>query len=227
MDYVSVISVRMTAWSLCKCIWETDVWVDKEEDDVVCDGVLCRWRSPGYSPGARSLFHAAQTQPALHRGKHQSVLSRAQSEGFPSPITTMILTHTHTHRQGHARKLHICSKAYKRMLPHTHTHASTHRVGLFLLHTLTCPQCPPSVYSWRPRCWYHLILSQLHQPTPYTPQQELFFFFPYTCTCVLSVFFVSFNQYLGLYHSRYPNKYKINIHMNTIWLPPMSRGFWQ
>lgn len=64
-----------------------------------------------------------------------------------------------------------------------HTHA--HRVGLFLLHTLTCPHCPPSVYSWRPRCWYHLILSQLHQPTPCSPLKELFFFFPYSRICIL------------------------------------------
>lgn len=42
VDDVSVMSVCMSAWSLSKYIREIDVWARQREDDVVCDGVLCR-----------------------------------------------------------------------------------------------------------------------------------------------------------------------------------------
>ena len=166
---------------------------------------LCRWQSPGCSLGARSLFHAAQTQPALHGGKapvSQSVPG-LKAEGFPSPHHNDD-PHTHTLTDTGMHASYTYAQRHIGECFHTHTHTHMHRVGLFLLHTLNCPQCPPCVYSWRPLRWYHLFLSQLHQPTPYPPQEELFFFFPHACTRTFCHFFlsVSFDQCLGLYNNR-------------------------
>lgn len=165
-------SVCISAWSFSKFTGKTDMWVRQREDDIACDGVLCRWRSHGYFPQARSLFHAAQTEPALRRGKHQSVPGlKAKSSPPPSQ---QCCSPTCGHGHGHACKLHICSNAYKIML--LHTQACTGLASFSFTHRIVC------VYSCRPHCWYHLVLSQLHQPTPCLPQQELFFFFLYACT---------------------------------------------
>lgn len=95
-----------------------------------------------------------------------------------------------------------------------HTHA--YRVGLFLLHTLTCPRCPPPVYSWRPQCWYHLILSQLHQPTPCPPQKEPLFFLHNSRICVpCQVFFCLIQPVFGIV-SHWIFKHKQNLNMKTI-----------
>lgn len=69
---VSLRSALKSARSLRKCIWETI-------RGQLCVCVLRRWQPLGFSRRAMSLFHAAQTQPALQRGEHQSV---SQSQGL-------------------------------------------------------------------------------------------------------------------------------------------------
>lgn len=170
-----MISVYISAWSLSKYIWETDVWARQREEDIVCDSVLCRWRSPGHSPRARSLFCAAQTQPALRGESTSQSVPGLKENASPPPSQWWS---SPTCGLGHARKLHICSKAYERTRTGLASFSFTHSIVL---------SAPPSVYSPRPLCWYHLILSQLHQPTPCPSQQKLVFFWPYACTCALSV----------------------------------------
>lgn len=118
-----VCQVWVCAW-LCG-IWvntfrKTDVRVDKEGDDVACDNVLCRWRSPEYSPAVRSLFHAAQTQAALHRGRAPVSQIQSLEWRLPLPPSQWWATHKCT---GHACKPHTYAQRHIRECFYTHTHA--------------------------------------------------------------------------------------------------------
>lgn len=167
VDDVSVMRMCISAWSSSKYIWEIDVWVRQREDDVVM--LFCVGDSP---PGIPQCLYSM-----LHKHSQRST-GESTSQSVPGLKARLPLPHhnddphTNTDTQnghGHACKLNICSKAYRRMLPHT----QMHRVGFSLLHILNCPQWPPSIYSWQPQHWYHLILSQLHQPTPHPPISSL------------------------------------------------------
>ncbi len=92
----------------------------------MCVMVFCVGDDPPGIPRERGLYSMQHkhSQHSTGESTSQSVPGR-KVKASPPPITTMILTHSHTHGHGHACKLHICSKAYRRMLPHTHTYAQS------------------------------------------------------------------------------------------------------
>ena len=107
---------------------------------------LCRWQSPGCSLGARSLFHAAQTQPALHGGKapvSQSVPG-LKAEGFPSPHHNDD-PHTHTLTDTGMHASYTYAQRHIGECFHTHTHTHMHRVGL--THSIVLSALPVFIHG--------------------------------------------------------------------------------
>lgn len=183
----------VSALNLNKQIRETDTRLRQREDNTVCDccdGVFCVGDRPlGIPRGEVFIPCSTNTASAPHGESTSQLVPGFKKRSLPLPHRSSWSSHTYT-------GMHA-----------SYTYAQRHIgewVGLFLLHTLSRPQCPASVYSWRPPCWYHLILSQLHQPTPYPPRQELFSSLLYSCTCTLSVSSPFFSQHLRLHNNRRP-----------------------
>lgn len=114
--------------------------------------VFCVGDDPPGIPRERGLYSTQHKHSQRSTGESTSQsVPGLKAKVSPPPITTTILTHTQRHirTQGHG---HACTYAQRHIEECFHIHTHMHRVGLFLLHTLNCPQCPPSVYSRRPQC---------------------------------------------------------------------------
>lgn len=104
-------SVLTSAWRLWKCIWET--CVSLKEDNAVCVVVFCVGDSLLGIPREQSLYSMQHKHKQLFREESTSQsVPGLKREGFPSPITKTIRTHTHGQ--------HVHLKAYRRRLSHRH-----------------------------------------------------------------------------------------------------------
>lgn len=153
--------------------------------------------------GLYSMLHK-HSQRSTGESISQSVPG-LKAKASPPPTTTMIFTHTYTH--GHACKLHICSKAYRRMLPHTHTH--TQGWPLSPSHTQLSSVPSLCLFMATPVLIPSHSISITSANSPSSSARTVFLLPLRLHLYPLSVSYVSFNQYLGLYNKR------LHIQINT------------